>query len=139
MMHKAAALVTLVLTLAACGGKEAANTGASDTSAANTTTTAAPEPPPPTDTAPVLSAEAAAGQPIYNSRCASCHGEDGNTPKPPSTVKLTEERIRKIPNAEAVKFLLGPQSPAMVAAGHKGAMLTADEANLVVAYMKELK
>ena len=136
-MHKAVTLVTLVLALAGCGGKEAANTQASDTSAVNTTTTAAP--PPPTDTAPALSAEAAAGQPLYNSRCASCHGEDGNTPKPPSTVKLTEERIRKIPNEEAVKFLLGPQSPAMVAAGHKGAMLTKEEANLVVAYMKELK
>ena len=138
MTQKAIALVTLVLALAACGGKEAANTQTSDTSAA-TTTTAAPEPPPPTNTAPPLSAEAAAGQPLYNSRCASCHGEDGNTPKPPSKVLLTAERIKKTPDAEVVKFLLGPQSPAMVAAGHKGAMLTKEEATQVVAYMKELK
>ena len=139
MMHKAVALVSLALALAACGGEEAATTPATDTSAVNTTTTTAPEQPPPTSTAPPLSADAAAGQPLYNSRCASCHGEDGNSPKPPSKVKLTEERVQKVPDAEVVKFLLGPQSPAMVAAGHKGAMLTPDEAKLVVAFMKELK
>jgi mono/diheme cytochrome c family protein len=91
-------------------------------------TNPATEPPP--DTAPAPTAQIAAGQPIFQSKCASCHGAAGRTAI--GNVTLASAATQAKSDAELARTVR--ESPQ-----HRRLGLNDEQVNTVVSYVKALK
>lgn len=85
---------------------------------------------PPPDTAPAPTAQIAAGRPIYEGKCASCHGADGR--KQVGSVTLASAATQSKSDADLARTLReAPQ--------HRNLGLDPQSVTTVVAYVKALK